>query len=53
MPQEIAEARNDHFNNIAKTQMESVDILYFFFFSLLLPKGVFERKTRTSFGKDS
>ena len=53
MPQEIAEARNEHFNNIAKTQMESVDNIYFKENDPRMPKGVFERKSRTSFGKDS
>jgi hypothetical protein len=53
MPKEIAEARNEHFNNIAKTQMESVDNIYFKENDPRMPKGVFERKSRTSFGKDS
>lgn len=53
MPKEIAEARDKHFNDIAKTQMESVDSIYFKDNDPRMPKGVFERKSRTSFGSDS
>ena len=53
MPYEIAEARNDHFRNVAQTQMESVDNIYLKENDPRMPKQVFERKSRTTFGKDS
>ena len=54
MPKEKADARDEHFRNVAKTQMESVDNAYFKDQdNRMATKQVFERKTRTSFGKDS
>jgi hypothetical protein len=53
MPSELAEARNEHFSGIAKTQMESVDNVFLKDNDSRMPKQVFERKSRTTFGKDS
>mgnify|MGYP003632214913 CR=1 FL=1 len=54
MPKEKAEAREDYFNNIASQQLESVDNTYFKDQdSRMATKEVFERKSRTTFGKDS
>ena len=53
MPKEIAEAREAHFNNEAQTQMEAVDNVYLKENDPRMPKQVFERKSRTTFGKDS
>ena len=54
MPKEKADARDEHFRNVANTQMESVDNAYFKDQdNRMATKQVFERKTRTSFGKDS
>ena len=54
MPKNQAEARDEHFKNIAQTQLESVDNAYFKDQdSRMATKQVFERKTRTSFGSDS
>ena len=54
MPKQQAEARDEHFKNIALTQLESVDNAFFKDQdSRMATKEVFERKTRTSFGSDS
>ena len=53
MPKETAEARNKHFSDIAETQMESVDNIFLKDNDSRMPKQVFERKSRTTFGKDS
>jgi hypothetical protein len=54
MPKEKADARDEHFRQVAQTQMESVDNAYFKDQdNRMATKQVFERKTRTSFGKDS
>ena len=53
MPEEIAEARDQYFNDIAKTQMESVDNIYMKENDPRMPKQVFERKSRVTFGRDS
>lgn len=54
MPKDQAKARDEHFQNIAHTQMESVDNAYFKDQDSRMPtKQVFERKTRTTFGSDS
>ena len=54
MPKEKAEARDAHFRKIAANQIESVDNVYFKDQdSRMATKQVFERKSRTTFGKDS
>jgi len=53
MPKNLAEARDSHFGDIAQTQMESVDNIYLKENDPRMPKQVFERKTRTTFGRDS
>ena len=54
MPKKRAEARTEHFKGIAQNQMESVDNAYFKDQdSRMATKQVFERKSRTSFGRDS
>ena len=53
MPAELVEARDKYFSDIAKTQMESVDNVYLKENDSRMPKQVFERKSRTTFGKDS
>jgi hypothetical protein len=53
MPYEIAEARNEHFSGMAHNQMESVDNVYLRDNDSRMPKQIFERKSRTSFGEDS
>ena len=54
MPKEKAEARDEYFDNIASQQLESVDNTYFKDQdSRMATKEVFERKSRTTFGKDS
>ena len=54
MPEEKAKARDAHFRKMAKTQMESVDNVYFKDQdSRMATKQVFERKSSTTFGKDS
>ena len=53
MPQELAEARDRHFRDKAHTQMESVDNIFLKDNDSRMPKQVFERKSRTTFGKDS
>ena len=54
MPKEKAEARDAYFKNVAKNQMESVDNVYFKDQdSRMATKQVFERKSKTTFGKDS
>ena len=53
MPRELAEARNEHFSKEAQTQMESVDNIFLRENDSRMPKQVFERKSRTTFGKDS
>ena len=54
MPKEKAEARDAHFRNVASNQMESVDNVYFKDQdSRMATKQVFERKSKTTFGRDS
>lgn len=54
MPAEKAKARNEYFQRMAKTQMESVDNVYFKDQdSRMATKQVFERKSKTTFGRDS
>jgi hypothetical protein len=54
VPTELAEARKEHFRNMAQTQMESVDNNYLKESDPRMPtKQVFERKSRTTFGRDS
>ena len=54
MPKEDADARSQHFDQIAKDQIEAVDNTFFKDQdSRMATKQVFERKTKTTFGKDS
>lgn len=54
MPRSKAEARDDHFRRMAQTQMESVDNVYFKDQdSRMATKQVFERKSKTTFGRES
>ena len=54
MPAEKAKARDKHFEELAQSQLESVDNVYFKDQdNRMATKQVFERKSRTSFGKDS
>ncbi len=54
MPKKRAEARTEHFKGIAQNQMESVDNAYFKDQdSRMATKQVFERKSKTTFGRDS
>jgi len=54
MPADKAKARDKHFENVAQSQLESVDNVYFKDQdNRMATKQVFERKSRTSFGKDS
>ena len=54
MPKEMAEAREEHFARMSKNQIDSVDNAYFKDQDPRMPtKQVFERKSRTSFGRDS
>ena len=54
MPKERAEARDAYFQDVAKNQMESVDNVYFKDQdSRMATKQVFERKSKTTFGRDS
>ena len=54
MPADRAKARDNHFENLAKSQMESVDNVYFKDQdNRMATKQVFERKSKTSFGRDS
>jgi hypothetical protein len=54
MPKEMAEARDEHFAKLSKNQIDSVDNAYFKDQDPRMPtKQVFERKSRTSFGRDS
>ena len=54
MPLEKAKARDEYFADLAQSQMESVDNTYFKDQdSRMATKQVFERKSRTTFGKDS
>ena len=54
MPEEKAKARDEYFDNLAQSQMESVDNTYFKDQdSRMATKQVFERKSRTTFGKYS
>ena len=54
MPAEKAKARDKHFAELAKSQMESVDNVYFKDQdNRMATKQVFERKSKTTFGKDS
>jgi len=53
MPKELAEARKEQLRNHAQTQVESVDNIYLKENDPRMPKQVFERKSRTTFGRDS
>ena len=54
MPFEKAKARDEHFQKLARNQMESVDNVYFKDQdSRMATKQVFERKSQTTFGKKS
>tara|TARA_R100001244_G_scaffold36835_1_gene33733 strand:- start:1653 stop:2174 length:522 start_codon:yes stop_codon:yes gene_type:complete len=54
MPKEMAEARDEHFARMSRDQIESVDNAFFKDQDPRMPtKTVFERKSRTSFGRDS
>ena len=53
MPAELAEARKERLRDHAQTQMESVDNIYLKDNDPRMPKQVFERKSRTTFGRDS
>ena len=54
MPQERAKARDNHFSELASSQVDSVDNTYFKDQdNRMATKQVFERKSRTTFGKDS
>ena len=54
MPKEKADTRDQYFKNMAANQMESVDNAYFKDQdSRMATKQVFERKTKTTFGRDS
>ena len=54
MSADKAKARDEHFSKLAKSQLESVDNVYFKDQdNRMATKQVFERKTRTTFGKDS
>ena len=54
MPKEDADARAAHFDKIAQEQTEAVDNTFFKDQdSRMATKQVFERKTKTTFGKDS
>ena len=54
MPKEKADARDQHFQRMARTQMDSVDNVYFKDQdSRMATKQVFERKSKTTFGRDS
>ena len=54
MTKERAEARDKHFADLASSQVESVDNTYFKDQdNRMATKQVFERKSRTTFGKDS
>tara|TARA_R110001583_G_scaffold288_6_gene2641 strand:- start:1353 stop:1868 length:516 start_codon:yes stop_codon:yes gene_type:complete len=54
MPADKAKSRDEHFNSLAKSQMESVDNVYFKDQdNRMATKQVFERKSKTSFGRDS
>jgi hypothetical protein len=53
MPRELAEARKEQLRNHAQTQVESVDNIYLKENDPRMPKQVFERKSRTTFGRDS
>ena len=54
MPSDKARARDEHFKSMAQTQMDSVDNVYFKDQdSRMATKQVFERKSKTTFGRDS
>ena len=54
MPAEMVKAREEHFARISKDQIESVDNAFFKDQDPRMPtKQVFERKSSTSFGRDS
>ena len=54
MPAEKAAARDEHFRSMAQTQMDSVDNAYFKDQdNRMATKQVFERKSKTTFGRDS
>jgi len=54
MLQERAQARDKHFSDLASNQVESVDNTYFKDQdNRMATKQVFERKSKTTFGKDS
>jgi hypothetical protein len=54
MNKERAKARDEHFSKLASSQVDSVDNTYFKDQdNRMATKQVFERKSRTTFGKDS
>jgi hypothetical protein len=54
MPEERAKAREKHFSDMAQQQVETVDNTYFKDQdSRMATKQVYERKSKTTFGKDS
>jgi len=54
MAQERAIARDKHFSELSANQVDSVDNTYFKDQdNRMATKQVFERKSRTTFGKDS
>ena len=54
MPEEKAKARDEYFNKLAESQLESVDNTYFKDQdSRMATKQVFERKSKTTFGRES
>jgi len=54
MPSDTARARDQHFQGMAQNQMDSVDNVYFKDQdSRMATKQVFERKSKTTFGRDS
>ena len=54
MPADRAAARDKHFNELAQSQVDSVDNVYFKDQdNRMATKQVFERKSKTSFGRDS
>ena len=54
IPKEVVDERNKHFENIAQQQIEAVDnTLFKDQDSRMATKEVYERKSKTTFGKDS
>ena len=54
MPKEVADERAQHFDNLARQQIEAVDNTFFKDQdSRMATKQVFERNSKTTFGRDS